>query len=348
MIRTDLTIAGLLVCAALTPHVVGARQEQLGYREVEPPDRGTLAVLRRDGLMIPFAAVSGTTWTRYWPTSLGLGEVPVTLDAIPGRWWGGSRPRSWRLWRPSGESQPIAITAPTTVRIHCGGRLALRTDYQPTEALPFVPTEPFPKDGLVIGGTLDFDPIEQVPPESPERTALTVALLGAFDRAEDATVRTVRAVSQWRHPIPAQTRRITPVRIESWYRAPLDEEGWTLSFVEAVRAYPAGPDDEGCGLETLFSGWVYIKGTNLVERADLLARVTYCDRVGALYMLPFGRVRAKNRTYWVYQMSGWDQEWYTVARVTRREVQYMVEFPAGSLAGCGRLRGGTSIRQPAL
>lgn len=346
-LRVDLGVAGLLACAVLVPHGAGARQELLGSREVDPPDRGTLAVLRRDGLVIPFASVSGTTWNRYWPTNLGFGDIPVTLDAIPRRWWGGSQPHGWRLWRASGESQSIAVIAPTTVRIHCGGRLALRTDYQPAEPQPFVPTEPFPKDGLVIGGALDFEPIEHVSPDSPERTALAAALLRAFDRAEDATVRTVRAVSRWRHPVAAQTRRITPVRIESWYRAPLDEEGWTLSFVEAVRAYPPGPDDEGCGLETLFSGWVYSKGPNLVERADLLARITFCDRVGALYMLPFGRVHAKNRTYWVYQMSGWDEEWYTVARVTRREVQYMVEFPAGSRAGCGRPPR-LSIPRPAL
>jgi hypothetical protein len=337
MIRSGLTIASLL--AVLAP-AIGARQEQLGYREADPPDRGTLAVLRRDGLLIPFAAVAGDNWSMYWPTTLRMRDIPITVDAIPRSWWGGSPPQRWRLWRASGASQPLTVNTLTTARVHCAGRLALRTDYTPTESLPLIPVDPFPQDGLAIGGSLDFDPIEQVPPGSPERAALAVALLPTFDRAEDATVRTVRAVSRWRHPVSPEVRRKTPVRIESWYRAPLAEEGWTLSFVEAVRAYPPGPDDEGCGLETLFSGWVYSRGSRLVERADLLARITYCDRVGALYMLPFGRIHVKNRTYWVYQMSGWDQEWYTVARVSRREVRYMVEFPAGSIASCGRPRGG--------
>jgi hypothetical protein len=128
-----------------------------------------------------------------------------------------------------------------------------------------------------------------------------------------------------------------PVRIESLYRAPIDDEGWTLSFVEAVRAYPPQAEDEGCGLETLFSGWVYSRGQQ-VQHADLIARVTYCDRVGAVYMLPFARVRSKNKSFWVYQMSGYDEEWYTVAQASRRNVTYMVEFLAGRVLSCAQLR----------
>jgi hypothetical protein len=234
------------------------------------------------------------------------------------------------------------------VRVHCADRLAFHTNYKSTERLP-APAEPFPKDGLVIGGNIAVEPIELVAPDSPERATMATALLKDFDRAEEQTLRAVRRTSKWRHPFEEEVRRKFPVRIESWYRTPLDDSGWNLSFIEAVRAYPPGPDDEGCGLETLFSGWVYSRGP-FVQRADLIARTTYCDRVGALYMFPFARIRARNRSYWVYQMSGWEQEWYTVAEVSRREVRYMVEFPAGSYLSCERLRGPLTVafRAPLL
>ena len=70
--------------------------------------------------------------------------------------------------------------------------------------------------------------------------------------------------------------RRLPVRLESWYRSPSGEPGWTVSYVEAVRQYPPGPEDKGCGLETLVSGWLHHRDGQLMEEhraareADLL------------------------------------------------------------------------------
>lgn len=321
----------------LAPAAIAALQDASGARPPDEPGRGTLAVLRRDGVAIPFASVSGDNWSAYWPTNLRLGENPITLSAIPRQWWAGRRPQAWRLWDASGTTRAVAVSSLTTVQMPCGGRLAFRTDYQGVEPVP-PQTYPYPKDGLLVGGGLKVEPVEQVPAESPDRAKLGVALLGAFDRAEEETVRRIRTASGWEHPVDSTARRAIPVRIEALYRAPLPEEGWSLSYVEALRAYPPRPEDDGCGLETLFNGWVYSRGEKLVERTDLLARITYCDRVGAMYMLPLGRIRPRRLSYWIYQMSGWDQEWYTVAQVSRRQVRYIVEFAAYSAVACGNRR----------
>jgi hypothetical protein len=108
-----------------------------------------------------------------------------------------------------------------------------------------------------------------------------------------------------------------------------------LSYIEAVRAYPPGPADEGCGLETYFSGWVH---QNLKEpdktRSRIVARVTFCDRRGVTYMLPFGRVRVAGQQHWVYQLSGFEQEWYEVARVAPLKIGFVVEAYGGSGERC--------------
>jgi hypothetical protein len=67
----------------------------------------------------------------------------------------------------------------------------------------------------------------------------------------------------------------------------------------------------------------------LSKRADLRGKITYCDRVGATAMLPFGRMTPRERSYWLFQLSGWENEWYGVAEVGPDKVRHVVEVPVG-------------------
>jgi hypothetical protein len=110
----------------------------------------------------------------------------------------------------------------------------------------------------------------------------------------------------------------------------MDEAGWSAYYVEAVRRFPPEPLDEGCGLVTFTSGWVRInpKGQPLM---DLSSRISYCDRKGVSYMLPLGLMTVEGKTYWIYQKSGFDSEWYVVARPASRAIEIHAEYAAG---GC--------------
>jgi hypothetical protein len=163
---------------------------------------------------------------------------------------------------------------------------------------------------------------------------MAVSLLKEFDRVEEETITKVRRMAQWRHPIAPEQRRTLPVRLESWYRSPSSEPGWTVSYVEAVRQYPPGPDDKGCGLETFVSGWLHHHNGQLMEDTQLRAKLTYCDRVGATYMLPFGRIRPRKELYWVFQLSGWESESYEVVAVRPEKIRYVLEVFAGSAGRC--------------
>ena len=70
-----------------------------------------------------------------------------------------------------------------------------------------------------------------------------------------------------------------------------------------------------------------------MTRTQLRGKLTYCDRVGATYMLPFGRIRPKKETYWVFQLSGWESEAYEVVAVGREKIRYVLEV----FAGAGRM-----------
>jgi hypothetical protein len=112
----------------------------------------------------------------------------------------------------------------------------------------------------------------------------------------------------------------------------MDAPGWTSYFVEAVKRYPPGPDDEDCGLITSARGWIAV-GPDGRQRARLRAHVTYCDRRDDTYMLPLGLIKAGGRTYWVYQMSGYGREGYLVERPTPQIVEPQIQYEAGV---CGR------------
>jgi hypothetical protein len=296
--------------------------------------RGAVAILRRDGVMFPFAAFDRDRWRVPWPIGLMGMEIPILLDAVPERWWGTRTPHQWQAHLVGGGAVSVTPRAPVTFRAHCSRLLGIQTSYESALALPPVPVEPFPKDGVAVSGGVPLEPIERVAPSSPEWGALVGSLLKELNSLEDRTITGVRRSTMWRHPVGPEDRVKAPFRLESWYRSPSAEPGWTVSYIEAVRAYRPGPADNGCGLETLVSGWIHHENGVLRKASDLRARITYCDRVGATYMLPLGRIRPKDKTYWIFQLSGWEDEWYEVAEVGREKVRHVVEVYAGGRRGC--------------
>lgn len=317
-------VAAIALLLAEVP--AGARQEASGE-----PERGLIGVLRRDGIAVPFAAFRSRSWSVPWPVSLANLELPINIEAVPDRWWGGERPQGWTAWLVDGRQASIAPVAPVQFRVHCDRRLGLRTNHQPLEPPPLLPVEPFPKDGLVTTPGVIVQRIEAVPKESGAWGSLAASLIAELNQVEDRELAALTS-NGFPHPVPRKARHGTAVQLEAWYRTTIDA-GRTIAYVEAVRRYEPRPEDEGCGLETSFSGWV-IDTERGRPRMQIGARVTYCDRVGVTYMLPLGRTRLHGREYWIAQLSGWDTEWYAVAQMSPERVQIVAEYFAGRRASC--------------
>lgn len=294
-------------------------------------DKGAIGILRRDGVLFPFASFDRDFWEITWPlTFVGI-KLPGTVADIPAKWWGKGSPDRWRAHLTDGRSMPISLKAIGAFRPFCIDRPGVATSYKSAEALPPKPVRPFPKDGIAVSGNTPIDPIESIDPASPVARALAERLLKDFNQVEDRTIGQLRANTGFRHPIDADVRKAAPIKLESWYQSPSSEPGWTVSYIEASRAYPPSPADKGCGLETFVSGWIHLNRGQVERASDLRANVTYCDRVGVVYMLPFGRIRPRTRDYWIFQLSGWEAEWYDVAEVGREKVRHVIEVNAG---GC--------------
>jgi hypothetical protein len=301
----------------------------------QPPahaaDRGdsvpfTVAVLRRDGIVSPFAVFDGKEWTTPWPSDLRSLDLPINIGSIPPKWWGKPGPISeMNAWVDGVNRGPIHLERYTVLPLMCEPRIALVSDYRSKDAAPSSPEPPFPKDGVAISGTHTVGRIEILSNDSPEWTPTATFLSAEFDSAENNAI---DAFTAWKHPVPKVARRKMPVELEALYRAPMDAAGWTAYYIEAVKRYPPGPDDEGCGLVTSASGWMAVAPDGK-RSAKLNAQVTYCDRRDVTYMLPLGLLTVDAKTFWVYQLSGYGREGYGIVRPTPKRLESDVKYSAG-------------------
>jgi hypothetical protein len=324
----------LLAAAALA---VSLTAGVFGFQRPGADGPLTLGVLREDGILLPFAAFDGRRWSTPWPGAIGgrgggPRELPATLDAVPSGWWGRRVPSQWRLWPRDGQAaSPLRLLGPAMTLVGEARRLGLRTDYR-SPAAPLVPPFelPYPKAGLAVGGDATVEPIASVSRHVREFQQLGERLRQAIDQAEKRAIDLIAGRTGWRHPFDAKARALAVPEIEAWYTSALAQPDAAASYIEAVKKYPELPEDRGCGLESVITGWVHQSSRDQRLRPELTAVISYCDRARASYMLPLGKLRLADRTYWVYQMSGQDHEWYAVAELTPGRARLQAEYFAGS------------------
>lgn len=290
-----------------------------------------LGVLRRDGVVFPFASFTGKEWETRWPDDLRYTDLPISLGDVPSKWWGkAGAPSQLTIWSEGVARGTLQLDRPVMVTAACARRIGVTSSYRSKEIPPPPAERPYPKDGLVISGPQRIEAVETVARTSPEWTAAAAVLADPMDRAEQIAI---NQFTDWNHPVERSERKKIPVEIEALYRAPMDADGWVAYHVEAVKRYPPGKDDEGCGLITSASGWIGL-GPGRKQWTQLSARITYCDRKGVAYFLPFGIIHLRGRTYWIFQTSGYDIERYFVVRPTAKLVEFETGYTAGS---CGRI-----------
>ncbi|HLJ56950.1 MAG TPA: hypothetical protein VKT77_18060 [Chthonomonadaceae bacterium] len=290
-----------------------------------------LGVLRRDGIMIPFAAYSGHDWSAPWPPSDTSAPLPIGLGDVPKKWWGPAEPgAAWTAWMlADGSSRPLKLEKPQQVRVFCGGHIGLKTDY-PGE--PIDEREPsVAKDALVVGGSgaVPVQPIIQVSVLAQAVSGEIVKTIAEQFNKEETLA--AASFTNWWHPYSTEQREAIPIELEAIYRfreKTVRDGEWVATYVEAIRRYPAGPRDRDCGLITWGNGWI-IEREGKKPEIHLTAKVTYCDREGVSFMQPLGHLSVDGDNYWVYQMSSWRDEVYTVARMRPDEVRPILHVFGG-------------------
>jgi hypothetical protein len=315
-------VAAVLVAAACAIGVGALADTGAGADAI----KFSLGVLRRDGVLVPFAAYDNGSWSVRWPADLRNVARPISLDDVPDKWWGPQgKDVPWRAWL-DGRVVPLALGRPVEYPVFCTTRLGISTDYRAPIADPRQPT--VPKDGAAIAGNANLSPIARVDPSSQEGRDMIAVITDPFNDEEEVAS---RRFTDWSHPFDARKRREYPITLETYLRSSETHGGdaFSVSYVEAVRAFPPGPKDNGCGLITYAHAWV-LQQPGKRTKVDLDARVTYCDREGASFVQPFGRLHLKGDTFWVLGFSSWRDEAYVVMRLRPDGGRVMVSVSGGA------------------
>lgn len=311
----------------LTAALLLAALAAVGVRAADR-QKFTLAALRRDGVIIPFASFDGRNWSLHWPDSDAVEPLPISRDDIPKKWWGPLGPDApWTAWlMPGGEARPLTLQKPVHAKVFCSGHPAIATDYR---GGPIDPREPtVVKDGLAIAGDAKPQEIIQVSVFSPEARRVVDVITAEFNLQEKLAA---EHFTNWSHPFWTEERKRYPIELEAFYRTTdtTSRGQWRTTYVEAVRRFPPRPSDQGCGLITYVRGWI-TEQDGKKPIINIGARVTYCDRAEVAFMLPLARLIVDNDVYWVFQMSSWRNEVYTVARVRPDGMRPVVAVAGGS------------------
>jgi hypothetical protein len=323
--------AAALIAGALTPgvHDVRAQSQDASF---------TLAVLRRDGVLIPFASLDNGKWTNRWPEPGRRVDIPILVDESPRNWWLGDRPVTEWTARTTGGLRSLHVKSPLNFAAQCERHIGLQTDYSSTE--PPVPRDmqPYPKDGLATSGSAAIEPIDVLDSQSPDRARLLAALTDPFNKAEAKLA--ARSQNPRVKEISPEKRASTPVTIEVLFRSPGRKPGTTVWYFEAVKRYgrprpipPAGFIDARVitrGRDPLFygAGWGLADANGDVT-VTLTADESDSDREGLLYALPLGRFSVGDRRYWVLQRSGWGFERYEIVELDEPEPRLAFKTSGG-------------------
>lgn len=290
----------------------------------------TIAVLRRDGVLIPIATRTGSKWAHTWPVPTKTPDVPLGLDSVPKRWWGKPGPTTtWHAWTIDAGPKEIRVERPTWYLAHCQQGVGLLTSIAAPEHVPPPTVQPYPKRGLASSAPLTFRAVEPLDEGFPLWQAIRASVATALETAEKSMTpaRLVMNVGPMAvHPIAPAERAKVQTRLESLYRVPLSRDRF-LYYFEASKRYkmPALAADQkspapstrpdGCSLLSFAQGWLVVgpDGKPPIPTIDEV-RLASCEYDGVQLMLPLGYVRDTDGPLWIAELAGWENESYFVFR----------------------------------
>ena len=218
---------------------------------------------------------------------------------------------------------------PVTIPVFCSTRLAIATDYTGGSFAPRGSDGP-------EGRTRDCRHRaarahrQRFGASQPDARRLVGVITDDFNEQE---AEAARRFTRWKHPFTPAQRQKVPIELEAFYRASehTSRASGRRPTSRRCGSFQPGPADHDCGLVTFAQAWIREQPGKAPD-VDLGARVTYCDRADAAFMLPFGRLHLGDDVYWVYQTSSWSDELYTVSRMSPKETRPVVVVSGGFCA----------------
>jgi hypothetical protein len=283
--------------------------------------RFTVAIVRPDGGLIPFAAYDAGRWERAWPEADEATDAKI-IDSVPSVWRrrGGRVPDVWRVWPASG-GRPIdaKVSGLEVVEAHCSGQVALKTNLPKTKA-----EHPL-KFGIALdASSVSVGAVEEVRHSDSIWAAAERAVLASFSNLE--TAQATRTGEQLPRETPVPVTRITALYREAKFpRSPL--------YFVAEKKYRTArfPQDAQCSASTMMTGWLVPTDDGTFTLLDPKMFLTDCDAKEARTGVPLAAFRISGQSFWVLQEHGYEDETYLIVEIRASEIRYPIEVNGG---GC--------------
>ena len=283
--------------------------------------RFTVAIVRSDGALVPFAAYDAGRWERAWPEADEATDVKA-VDSVPSVWRrrAGRVPGVWRVWPASGApGTQVQVNGVEVVEAHCQGQIALKTDLTSAKA-----QHPF-KFGIAIdSASITVSAIEEVPRSDAQWAAAERAALASFSLLEAAQTTKDRAQPPRETPAPV-------AQIRALYRQMKAPRSPMYFVAEKKYSTARSPQDAQCSAVTIMTGWLVPTDTGTYTVLDPKVFLTDCDAKEVRTAVPLGAFRVSNQLYWVIQEHGYEDESYLIAELRQSGIRYPIEVNGG---GC--------------
>jgi hypothetical protein len=253
----------------------------------------TVAVLREDGVLIPFARYHQGSWLNPWPKPDGYIESNTIAD-LKRPWFAqDQRPKNtWYSWSAKGGGKTLTASSVVQVDSHCDQIWGLRSDFSNQTSSNYLSNI-----GLAIDEKLHPEGLRE-DSEAADRNDLASFLAPVFVKAESGELA---------KKVPAAKRKVGKLNLSQLYRGP-EIKGQYLYYVEATKEYPmpADPQSPDCKVTSLFSGWFSrVPGKNF-ELLNHDVSTTDCEGMGATHRSPLGIFHLDDRVFVVTSDSRWE------------------------------------------
>jgi hypothetical protein len=292
----------------------------LAVQDTSPPpaDGMTLAVVRPDGIVVPFAAFDGGTWVNPWPEPGEDRPAGRSLGSPP-EYWRQKRempPATWHIWMP-GAQAPVTAQVLTNVLFdaHCQSQLGMLTDAARSRNDPH-------EVALALDRALPVHQPINLRADSRQASEwedLIAAALTVYRDHEEA------ALTDW---VARGTGNASVAGLASRTRRPIALDALYAHRLGATRTmYFQGRRDFGMPIEdrenacngvSHVTGWIRTADGQPPEVSDVSAVITDCDGMNTMTLRPLGIIEWRGEPLWLAVEHGWEVEVYSVLSVTPR------------------------------
>ncbi|HEY3380326.1 MAG TPA: hypothetical protein VGK32_01080 [Vicinamibacterales bacterium] len=299
-------VVSLLTVVVLLPASVSSSAPQ---DTPSPSHPLTVGVLRRDGVVVPFASHDGERWSHIWrePAVAMVREAAPALSDVPKPWWPTASPvLIWAAWPLSERARIIAIEKATVISPWCVVQIGLQSTYKSAEAVPTAEERPFPKDGIAADGPAAVRPLTVLDPTTADWRIVTEALAlpvlkSETEHARHGGVRSKKASDQ-------RERAGTRFTLEVLVRADAPVPGLSLYYFEGTKRYVGPPltlwggEQRPCDRITFAKGWVH-RLSDGTFASNVFVTSTDCTRAGLTNTLPLAALTVADKPFWIVQES---------------------------------------------